>query len=63
MTETQLPQAKVKNIRQWSPIWVVPLAAMLIGIWMLFNHFQQQGAMLLLIAEDAEGTVAGKTQI
>lgn len=63
MTETQLPQAKVKNIRQWSPIWVVPLAAMLIGIWMLFNHFQQQGAMLLLIAEDAEGIVAGKTQI
>lgn len=63
MTESQLPQAKVKNIRQWSPIWVVPLAAMLIGIWMLFNHFQQQGAMLLLIAEDAEGIVAGKTQI
>lgn len=63
MTDTQLPQAKVKGIRQWSPIWVVPLAAMLIGIWMLFNHFQQQGAMLLLIAEDAEGIVAGKTQI
>lgn len=63
MTETQLPQAKVKGIRQWSPIWVVPLAAVLIGIWMLFNHFQQQGAMLLLVAEDAEGIVAGKTQI
>jgi len=63
VTDAQLPQAKVKGIRQWSPIWVVPLAAVLIGIWMLFNHFQQQGAMLLLIAEDAEGIVAGKTQI
>ncbi len=55
--------AKVTPIRQWSPIWIVPLAAILIGLWMLFNHFSQQGAMLLLIAEDAEGIIAGKTQI
>ncbi|GGW73135.1 intermembrane transport protein PqiB [Alishewanella tabrizica] len=63
MTETPLPQAKVKEIKQWSPIWIVPIAAVLIGIWMLINFYQQQGAMLLLIAEDAEGIVAGKTQI
>ncbi|WP_423185664.1 intermembrane transport protein PqiB [Alishewanella sp. d11] len=63
MTEAQLPQAKIKHIRQWSPIWIVPIAALLIGAWMLFNHFQQQGEMLLLIAEDAEGIIAGKTQI
>ncbi len=63
MTEAQLTQAKIKHIRQWSPIWIVPIAALLIGAWMLFNHFQQQGEMLLLIAEDAEGIIAGKTQI
>lgn len=63
MTEAQLPQARIKQIRQWSPIWIVPIAALLIGAWMLFNHFQQQGEMLLLIAEDAEGIIAGKTQI
>lgn len=63
MTEAVEVQAKVKPIRQWSPIWVVPLTAVLIGIWMIFNFYQQQGAMLLLIAEDAEGIVAGKTQI
>jgi len=63
VTETPLPQAKVKGITQWSPIWIVPIAAVLIGIWMLINFYQQQGAMLLLIAEDAEGIVAGKTQI
>lgn len=63
MTEAQLPQAKIKQIQQWSPIWIVPIAALLIGAWMLFNHFQQQGEMLLLIAEDAEGIIAGKTQI
>lgn len=63
MTEPVLQQAKVKAIRQWSPIWVVPIAAVLIGIWMLFNYYQQQGAVLLLVTENAEGIVAGKTQI
>ncbi len=55
--------AKVRPIRQWSPIWVVPLAAVLIGMWMLYNHYQQQGALLTLLASDAEGIVAGKTAI
>ena len=55
--------ARIRPIRQWSPIWVVPLAAILIGIWMLYNHYQQQGALLTLIASDAEGIVAGKTAV
>ncbi|KKO47300.1 paraquat-inducible protein B [Arsukibacterium ikkense] len=63
MTESAQVQANVRVIKQWSPIWVVPIAAVLIGLWMLFSHFQQQGVMLLLVAEDAEGIVAGKTQI
>jgi paraquat-inducible protein B len=56
-------KANVRVIKQWSPIWVVPIAAVLIGLWMLFSHYQHQGVLLLLIAEDAEGIVAGKTQI
>jgi paraquat-inducible protein B len=42
---------------------VVPIAAVLIGFWMLYNHYQQQGALLTLLTADAEGIVAGKTQI
>ncbi len=63
MTESTPVKANVRVIKQWSPIWVVPVAAVLIGLWMLFSHFQQQGDLLLLLAEDAEGIVAGKTQI
>lgn len=55
--------ATVSRIKQWSPIWVVPLAAVMIGIWMLYNHYQNQGALLTLLTADAEGIVAGKTQI
>ncbi|MEO3880081.1 intermembrane transport protein PqiB [Rheinheimera fenheensis] len=60
---TQQQSAKVSRIKQWSPIWVVPIAAVLIGMWMLYNHYQQQGALLTLLADDAEGIIAGKTQI
>ena len=60
---TQPQSSKVNRIRQLSPIWVVPIAAVLIGFWMLYNHYQQQGALLTLLTADAEGIVAGKTQI
>ena len=55
--------AKVSRIKQLSPIWVVPIAAILIGLWMIYNHYQQQGALLTLLTADAEGIVAGKTPI
>jgi paraquat-inducible protein B len=60
---TQPFSAKVSRIKQWSPIWVVPIAAVLIGLWMLYNHYQQQGVLLTLLTADAEGIIAGKTQI
>lgn len=63
MTEPQYTDANVRPVRQWSPIWIVPLAVIVIGTWMLFNHYQQQGLLVTLVAEDAEGLVAGKTPI
>lgn len=56
-------QAKVRKISQWSPIWIVPVAALLIGGWMLFHSFSNRGATVTLLASSAEGVVAGKTQI
>ncbi|MGI5309354.1 intermembrane transport protein PqiB [Rheinheimera sp. WS51] len=63
MTDSESTTAKVSSIKQWSPIWFVPLAAILVGCWMLYNNFQQQGALLTLVAENAEGIIANKTQI
>jgi paraquat-inducible protein B len=63
VTDSQTTTATVRRIKQWSPIWVVPLAAILVGCWMLYNHYQQQGALLTLIAADAESIIANKTQI
>ncbi len=62
MTESQV-QARVRKISQWSPIWIVPVAAILIGSWMLYHSFKNQGPTLTLLASNAEGIVSGKTQI
>ena len=56
-------QASVRAIRQWSPIWIVPLAAVGIGIWMLYYSIQNQGPLVTLIAPHAEGVIAGKTSV
>jgi paraquat-inducible protein B len=56
-------QARVHRITQWSPIWIVPLVAVLIGIWMLIYTYQNQGPMVTLLASNAEGIISGKTAI
>lgn len=59
----QTVQAKVRKITQWSPIWIVPVVAVLIGGWMLYHTYKNQGATLTLLSSTAEGLVPGKTAI
>ncbi|MDP4535524.1 intermembrane transport protein PqiB [Alkalimonas collagenimarina] len=63
MTAAIKKQASVQAIRQWSPIWIVPLAAVGIGIWMLYYSIQNQGPLVTLVAPHAEGVIAGKTSV
>jgi paraquat-inducible protein B len=44
-------------------IWMVPLLALVIGAWMLFQHWYSQGPSFTLTVATAEGIVAGKTMI
>nr|WP_205598951.1 intermembrane transport protein PqiB [Aeromonas rivipollensis] len=44
-------------------IWMVPLLALFIGAWMLFQHWYSQGPSFTLRVATAEGIVAGKTVI
>ena len=61
--QTKAVQAKVRKITQWSPIWIVPVVAVLIGGWMLYHTYKNQGATLTLLSSTAEGLVPGKTAI
>lgn len=56
-------RAERKSQRSLSPIWIVPLVAILIGIWMIYDNFSKLGPSITLITENAEGIEAGKTLI
>ncbi len=55
--------ARIEKIKRWSPVWIVPVVTLVIGGWILYWHYSQQGPEVELITTNAEGIVAGKTAI
>lgn len=49
--------------RSFSPIWIVPIVALLLGAWMLYQNLSSLGPTITLTLETAEGIEAGKTLI
>jgi paraquat-inducible protein B len=59
-----LPQAKITEKRSSiSMIWLTPLIAALIGGWLIFEHFKEQGVIISVDFKRASGIEAGKTQV
>ncbi|WP_417214241.1 intermembrane transport protein PqiB [Alcanivorax sp.] len=46
-----------------SAVWLIPLLAALIGLWLVFSYLSSQGPVITLELEDAEGINAGKTAV
>ena len=50
--------------RRWfSPVWIIPLVAALLGLWLMFKYYAAKGPEITLHFETAEDIVAGKTPI
>ena len=50
--------------RRWfSPVWIIPLVAALLGLWLMFRYYAAKGPDITVSFETAEGIVAGKTPI
>ncbi len=49
--------------RSFSAIWLLPLVALLVGAWLVYKNYQEQGIMITLRVNDASGIVADKTQV
>lgn len=56
-------KARIRNLRYISPIWMVPITAALIGLWLVYVSFSNQGPLVVLTMSNAEGIIAGKTMI
>ncbi len=53
----------VRRAQRWNIVWVVPLVALLLGIWLLYRNFSTQGPMARVRFDTAEGIEAGKTEL
>ena len=58
-----LPDVDVREERGISPVWLIPLAAVLIGMWLLFQTWYQKGPTFTVQFTNAEGIEAGKTEV
>ncbi len=63
MSDNNQGVADIAKIKRWSPVWIVPIVTALIGLWIIFYHFNNQGPEVTLITTNAEGIQAGKTAI
>jgi len=53
----------VNQLRHLSPIWLVPIVAALIGLWLVYATLSNQGPLITMTMVNAEGIEAGKTMI
>ncbi len=55
--------ANIKKLKRISPIWLIPIVAAVIGLWMVFTTIHNQGPLITLQMDNAEGLEPGKTAI
>ncbi|MGY5453472.1 MlaD family protein [Agarivorans sp. MS3-6] len=46
-----------------SPIWLLPIIALLLGVWLLFKAWSEAGVKIDILFDSAKGITAGQTQI
>ncbi|MDM8554814.1 MlaD family protein [Desulfococcaceae bacterium HSG7] len=57
------PEIRTRKRRRFSIVWLVPLAAAAIGLFLVYKTFTEKGPQITITFESAEGLEAGKTKI
>ncbi|RBW46897.1 paraquat-inducible protein B [Psychromonas sp. B3M02] len=63
MSDETPVQATIKEQKKISAIWIIPILALFIGAWMLFQYVNNKGTEITIIMPTAEGIKVGKTEI
>ncbi len=53
----------IKNRNGISPVWILPLVAILIGGYLVYKDIQESGIIINVLIKDANGLTAGKTKV
>lgn len=57
------PKPEVSKSRGISKVWIIPIIALLLGAWLIKNHFDSQGQLVQVTFKNAEGISADKTEV
>ena len=60
---TDSSTSKVGRVTGISPVWIVPLLALAVALWMVWQDTRGTGPTITVAVDDAEGIEAGKTQV
>lgn len=60
---TENSTTRVRKSVGISPVWIVPLLALLVALWMVWQDTRGAGPTITIEVADAEGLEAGKTQV
>jgi len=61
--DNEIPEASIVHSRRFSAVWIIPIVAALLGIWLVYQHYSSLGPLVTVTFETGEGVVAGKTKI
>lgn len=61
--EKKAAPSKIQVKRGLSIVWIVPMAALLIGCWLAYKAISEKGPTITITFINAEGLEAGKTKI
>ena len=66
--QEEIAEAKVAKARlgvgvNFSKVWLVPIVALLIGLWMIYSHYAGQGPIIEITFQSGEGIQAGTTKV
>lgn len=60
---TDSSTSKARKFSGISPVWIVPLLALAVALWMVWQDTRGTGPTITVAVGDAEGIEAGKTQV
>jgi paraquat-inducible protein B len=62
-TTEAIPAVKVHTKRHISPIWLIPVIALVVGAWLAYTAISERGTTITITFKQAEGLEAGKTKL
>src|SRR5512145_1971431 len=57
------PETPVRIRRRLPTVWLIPLVATLIGLWLAFNAFVDKGPTFVIAFRNGDGLEAGRTKL